>query len=440
MKSSFRKISGLAVMMALSAIVVYAADIYYCPMHPTYTSDRPGDCPICYMKLVKKEASVTRDSQKFVAQQLKDICIIHNCAKAHDGRPCPMLVVGKNGEKIDCPICGKHIIEKGKVKKILYWTDPMIPGYKADQPGKSPMGMDLVPVYEEDQSSSSTASAPEGYAPVLLTPQKQQLIGIKTAPVQKMPLTKTIRTVGTIAHDPELYQAQTEYIQAIQAEERAQQSSIPEIVEQSQRLVESTRTRLKHMGLSDELIDEISRSKEAEHGLLYANPGEPVWTYVQIYEYELPLILVGQKLKVEAPSLAGQSFDGTIRAIDRMVDQQTRTTRIRAQLQDPKGQLRPDMFVNAIIEIDIGEVMAVAKEAVFDTGMKKIVFIDKGQGMFEPRDVVLGARVDDYYEVKSGLQEKEQVVVSGNFLIDSESRLKAALEGLGSNGEHSHGQ
>jgi hypothetical protein len=392
------------------------------------------------MKLVKKEPSVTKESPKSVAKQLNDICVIHNCAKFHEGKPCPMMVVGKNGERIDCPICGKHIIDGGKVKKILYWTDPMIPGFKADQPGKSPMGMDLVPVYQEESPSASSASAPEGYASILLTPQKQQLIGIKTAPVQKRPLTKTIRTVGTIAHDPELYQAQSEYIQAIQANERARQSNIPEVVEQSQRLVESTRIRLKHMGLSDELIDEISQSKEAEHSLLYANPGEPVWTYAQIYEYELPLIRVGQKLKAEASSLAGQAFEGKIRAIDRMVDQQTRTIRIRAQLQDPQGQLKPDMFVNVVIEIDLGEILAVAKEAVFDTGVKKIVFIDKGQGVFEPKDVVLGTIVDDYYEVKSGLQEGESVVVSGNFLIDSESRLKAALEGMGSGGGHSHGQ
>ena len=98
------------------------------------------------------------------------------------------------------------------------------------------MGMDLVPVYEEETAAQS-AQTPEGYAQIMLSPQKQQLIGIKTATVGKKNLIKTIRTVGTIAHDPELYQAQTEYIQAIQAFERAKQSDIPEIVDQSQRLV-----------------------------------------------------------------------------------------------------------------------------------------------------------------------------------------------------------
>ena len=245
-----------------------------------------------------------------------------------------MLVVAKEGETtVTCPICGTHVIESpvqkpaekkgapaGKIaKKILYWTDPMIPGYKADKPGKSPMGMDMVPVYEEDAQSQSAPTesqeqvqVPEGYAPILVTPQKQQLMGIKTSLVERRQLTKTIRAVGTIAHDPELYQAQAEYIQAIAAYQRSQESSIPEVVDQSRRLVESARIRLKHLGLSDELIDEIAKRPEPEHGLLYAQPGQAVWIYAQVYEYELPLIKLEQNVMVEVPALAAQTFEGKI--------------------------------------------------------------------------------------------------------------------------------
>ena len=415
-------------------------DVYYCPMHPTYTSDRPGDCPICNMKLVKKENSAAMSPQKQVAQQLRDICIMHNCAQVHGGKSCPMLVVGKEGESIDCPICGKHIIEGGKVKKVLYWTDPMIPGYKSDKPGQSPMGMDLVPVYEEETGAQS-AQTPQGYAQIILSPQKQQLIGIKTATVGKKNLVKTIRTVGTIAHDPELYQAQTEYIQAIQAYERAKQSDIPEIVDQSRRFVESTRIRLRHMGLNDDLISEIATWKEAERSLLFTTPGEPVWMYAPVYEYELPLIRVGQEIRAEVPSVSNETFSGTIRAVDSMVDQATRTTRIRAQLKDPQGRLRPDMYVNVSVAVDLGETLGIPEGAVFDTGTKKIAFVDKGQGVLEPRDITVGAKADGYYELKSGVQEGDVVVTSGNFLIDSESRLKAALEGMSGPGEgHPHGQ
>jgi rubrerythrin len=122
-----------------------AKAVYYCPMHPSYTSERPGDCPICNMRLVKKEApaterggSATQGGGSSQQQSAKDICYLHNCPMVHQGKPCPMLVVAKEGEKITCPICGTHVAEaatRPKEKQVLYWTDPMIPGYKADKPG-----------------------------------------------------------------------------------------------------------------------------------------------------------------------------------------------------------------------------------------------------------------------------------------------------------------
>jgi RND family efflux transporter MFP subunit len=361
-----------------------------------------------------------------------------------------MTVVAKPGEKVTCPICGTHIAEaKPPVKKILYWTDPMIPGYKTEGPGKSPMGMDLVPVYEEATAAPSADGAPEGYAPVLLTPQKQQLIGVTTAQAERRRLTKTIRTAGTIAHDPELYQAQAEYIQAIQSLKRSQeQGAETEAVEQARQLVTSAGIRLKHLGLSDPLIEEIGTWNAPEHSLLFAGGDEPVWMYAQVYEYELPLIQVGQDVAVEVPTLANRTVHGVIRAIDQMVDPMTRTTRVRAQLENPEGQLKPDMYVNASIGVDLGEVTAVAESAVFRTGIKDIVFVDKGQGLFEPREVTIGAKADGYDHVLAGIEAGERVVTSGNFLIDSESRLKAALEGMspstdseqGSGGAHQHGQ
>ena len=447
-------IGMIVVTMGVGAVVVRVSQrrhlahehvVYYCPMHPTYTSDRPGDCPICSMKLVKREGSPQSTVHSPQLQKTwKDICYLHNCPKAHEGKPCPMLVVAKEGESVTCPICGMHVVEAATAptaKRIRYWTDPMIPGYRSDKPGKSPMGMDLVPVYEEaTEGSIATATAPPGYAPILVTPQKQQLIGVKTSRVVRKKLTKTIRAVGTIAHDPELYQAQAEYIQAIQALERAKQGAGSEGIEQAQRLVASSQIRLKHLGLNDDLIQEIATWKEPEHSLLFAHPGEPVWMYAKVYEYELPLVRVGQELVVEVPSLPGETFHGLIRAIDPMVDPMTRTTRIRAQLQqDQQGRLKPETYVNVSIAVDLGEVLAIPDTAVFQTGTKPVVFVDKGEGLFEPRDVVLGAKADGDDEVISGVAEGETVVTSGNFLIDSESRLKAALEGM-SGGEHQHGQ
>ncbi len=415
---------------------------YYCPMHPSYTSDHPGDCPICNMRLVKRETEAAAP-RAGAASSLRDICYLHNCPMGHEGKPCPMMVVAKAGEKVTCPICGSHIAEAADVaksKKVLYWTDPMLPGYKSDKPGKSPMGMELVPVYEEEgREVTQEVAGPMGYASILISPQKQQLIGVKTAPVQRKHLVKTIRASGTIAHDPELYQTQAEYLQAIRTLEQAKRSATTEVIEQAQRVVDASEIRLKHLGLSDELVQEIAQRGAPQHSLLFAHPGEPVWMYAQVYEADLPLVRVGQAVTVDTPALPGHAFRGTVRAMDQMVDPATRTTRIRAELENPEGQLRPELYVNTSIAVDLGEVLAVPAEAVFATGQRNMVFVDKGRGLFEPRDVTVGARADADAAITAGVQEGEVVVTSGNFLIDSESRLKAALEGM-TTGTHHHDQ
>ncbi len=414
--------------------------VYYCPMHPTYTSDRPGDCPICNMKLVKRETPVAGSVAEEEKGPKKDICYLHNCPHLKEGKPCPMLVVGKEGEPVTCPICGTHITEgnASKTKKILYWTDPMIPGYKSDKPGKSPMGMDLIPVYEENGVEiTSSILPPSGYAPILVTPQKQQLIGVKTALAEKKQVTKVVRTVGRIAYDPELYQAQQEFAQAVQAKEKADTGTIDEIKEQAAQLVESAKIKLRLLGLSDELIQEVAISKKPDRSFLYSDAGGTVWLYAPIYEYEIPLVKVGDQLEVEAPAIPGKKFQGKIRSIDSVLDPVTRSVRVRAVLENPEGLLKPEMYVNATLQIDLGEVLTVPESAVFRTGERNIVFVAKENGIFEPRDVTLGVKSEGFQTVQAGISEGEQVVTSGNFLIDSESRLKAAFEGM-AEGAHSH--
>jgi len=450
---------GVLILMAVAAIAAAGlvltrnrwrvsqqeqAGVYYCPMHPSYTSDHPGNCPICSMRLVKREAEPVGASAATPAQPAKetrDVCHLHNCPLAHAGQPCPMLVVSKPGEAVVCPICGKHIVEGGTAQgaTILYWTDPMMPGYRSDKPGKSPMGMDMIPVYEEaGVSSEASAVSPAGYASILVTPQKRQFIGVTTAPVQRRTITKVIRTVGQIANDPELYQAEEEYLQALHALEQAKVGTIPEVTDGAQRLVDAGRLRLRRLGLSEDFIEDIAAWTGPDQSLLLADASGRVWLYAPIYEFELPLVTSGQSVTAELPSTPGKKLSGTIRSIDPILDATTRSARLRAVLTDPDHLLKPGMFVNVEVAVTSGDVLAVPEEAVFDTGIKRIVFVDKGQGLFEPRDVTVGIKADGYYEIKAGLAEGELAVTSSNFLIDSESRLKAAIEGFGG-GEHAHG-
>ena len=316
--------------------------LYYCPMHPSYTSDKPGDCPICNMRLVKREG-----------------------------------------------------------------------------PG------------------AVSASALEGYAAVRLSPQKRQMIGIAAEPAQKRKMVRTLRAAGRIAYDPDLYQAQQEYLQALRSTEKAKTMN-GEMAERSRQLMESARLRLRILGMGDAAIDSMAGWQGPDRRLLVADEEGRVWLYASLYEYELPWIRVGQKIRVESQALPGQSFEGTVDSIDSILDPQTRTVRARAVLQDPKKFLKPEMYVDAFLESDLGERLAVPEEAVFDTGTRQILFVDKGDGLLEPREVISGARADGYVEIQKGISEGENVVTRGNFLIDSESRLKSALEGAGTG--HVHGQ
>ncbi|MBI2884580.1 MAG: efflux RND transporter periplasmic adaptor subunit [Candidatus Omnitrophica bacterium] len=456
---------ALAALAGLAGIIARQAEgkpanaarsspVYYCPMHPTYTSDRPGDCPICNMRLVKREEqrSAVSGQRSDEGQEieprsrktLKDVCYLHQCPMAHDGKPCPMLVVAKEGEAVTCPVCGTHVTPPGTPAststRVLYWTDPMIPGYKSDKPGTSPMGMELVPVYATGGEEPAAGAAPDGYATIAVTPYKQQLIGVRTAPVERRVLTKTIRTVGKVAYDPELYQAQQEYLQSLSGWlEATAATADPHILSQTEQLVESSRTRLRLLGLSEQMITELSSQSGPDRSLLLAEGSGGVWVYAAIYEFELPWVEAGQAVTVELPASPGTAFTGVVRAIDPVLDPATRSVRARVRVDDGQGALKPEMFVNVSIAVTLPEALAVPAEAVFKTGSRQIVFVATGQGMFEPRNVTLGAGADGYEEVRAGVADGEQVVTNGNFLIDSESRLNAALQGM-SGGEHQHGR
>ncbi|MFA7255699.1 MAG: efflux RND transporter periplasmic adaptor subunit [Candidatus Omnitrophota bacterium] len=390
--------------------------VYYCPMHPNYTSDRPGTCPICNMSLVKRE---TAEPEAASSMDMPGMAMPGQAKQTAAPKVLTVeqLMAMKPGE-----ICLLHKCKMGQC------TIAMTPEFA--KLGKCPMcGEDLGVIVKQ--------AFPQGYTKVQLGAEKQQVIGIKTAPAQKMSLTKTIRASGRIAYDPELYQAEEEYLQAVQAFQKAATAD-PEIKEQAAKLVDSAKIKLRLLGLSDPIVQEIEKAGKPDRSLLYSDAGGKVWLYAPIYEYETPFVHVGDTVEVDVPAISDKKFQGIIRSLDSVVDPMTRSLRIRAQLENPDGVLKPEMYVNAMLKTDLGEQLAVPEEAVFRTGEKNIVFVVKENNVFEPREVTLGAKVDRYYEIKSGLQEGELAVTSGNFLIDSESRLKSALEGAGGGG-HQHG-
>ncbi len=348
-------------------------ELYYCPMHPHFTSDRPGDCKICGMSLVKRETKET-------------------------------------------PVMGHEEVKSGEKGKILYYRNPMNPQVTSPVPMKDAMGMDYVPVYAEQ----AVAAQPGFY----ISPQKQQLIGVKKDKVEVRQLVGQILTVGTVAYDPGLFVAQQEYLQSLK---RAIQTTADgNTVQAPDVFIQTTKRKLLQMGMSESEIAKLAESGKPEQSL-YLPEGGKIWVYLVIYEYQAGLVKEGQKVEVETNAYPGESFEGSVVSVGPMLDPMTRSLKVRCFVDNPENKLKLDMYVNVKIEYDLGEKLAVPEEAVMHTGTRDIVFITDPNGYFQSRDVTLGTKVGGYYEVLAGLSPGEEVVTSGNFLVDSESKLNAVL-------------
>lgn len=264
-------------------------------------------------------------------------------------------------------------------------------------------------------------------------------------------------------YSPELVSTQEEYLLALRGKRELSSSSLPEITQGSVSLLESTKKRLLFWDITEDQIEQLEKSgtiqktpllyspangyvieKDAFAGK-YILPGETlyriadlstVWVNAEVYEYEIPFIRVGQEARITLSYFPGEVFTGKAIYIYPYLDQASRTVAVRFELSNPHGKLKPNMYANVDIKVYVGKKLAIRDEAVLDSGKRQIAFVDKGQGYFEPRELKLGAKVENYYEVLSGVKEGERVVTSANFLIDSESKLKEAAGAMGGHAGH----
>ncbi|WP_141731707.1 efflux RND transporter periplasmic adaptor subunit [Oligoflexus tunisiensis] len=311
-------------------------------------------------------------------------------------------------------------------KKVVYHC-PMHPQITSDKPGQCPIcGMDLVKIedHAEGHDHADNTSV-GGRAEFALSEESQQKIGVTSAPVERRSLTQEIRATGRVAYDPELYAAIEEYRQALISREQLKDSSYKGFVDQSAALVKSAATKLKLLGLTEEQIGKIGRGGSNAINLIL--PEGRVWVYAEVFEYEVRGLKPGQTIEAEAPSIPGETFKGRISSISPVLNAPTRTIRVRAEVPDPKGLLRPDTFLNVRIINDLGEKLAIPEDAVLFNEGQAYVFVKDSTERFQPRPVQLGVKAKGFYEVTSGLSPGENVVTGANFLIDSESRLKSVL-------------
>jgi len=365
--------------------------------------------------------------------------------------------------------------------EIAFYTCSMHPSVKRQEPGTCPIcSMDLTPVTRQEVETGV----------ILVDAQRRQLIGVRTALVQTRSVNVEVRAVGRVAYDekrladvtlknrgwigtlhvnepgqrvekgqtlftlysPELYAAQEELLAAVSSQAAARASSAPD---RADYLVQAARKRLRLWDLQEWQIDRLAKVGEPSEQLPVVSPVtgyvveknvvegaavapgsriyriaglERVWIEAEVYESDLPLIELGQQATIDLSYLPGRSFEGQVSFVYPYLDAASRTGRVRVELENPALEFKPDMYANVQFAIDRGERVVVPIEAVLYAGPRRLVFVDLGEGRLKPKEIQIGVRSGDWYEVIAGLVVGDTVVTSSNFLIAAESRLKSATE------------
>lgn len=460
----FRSIAWIAVLVVLCGIALAAAfrsraigdarqanagatraaaprQLWHCGMHPQVIRGEPGVCPICHMPLTPMNSSDSADPSK----------------------------------------AGKQL-----------WWDPMLgPSSITDHPGKSAMGMDLVPY------TGPAAGGPE----IQIDPRVVQDMGVQTAPVTRGPLHTTIRAVGMFElpqpglHDvslkvggwidklyadqegmhvhegeplfalysPELQVAEQELISAVKSRQALGPEATGMLKKESDNLIASARRKLRLWDIAEEDIDAIAKSDQAPRDILFRSPAtghleekmvvqgssvQPgtklmriadhtvMWLDAEVYEEQIPLVALGQPVDATLDAIPGRTFTGKITFIYPHLDHMTRTLKVRATFDNPNFELKPGMYADAnLVTEPVTDATQVPREAVIDTGTRQIVFVAQGNGHFSPRTVRAGIRGDgDRIQILEGVDVGETVVTSGQFLMDVESRTQEAIAKLRGSG------
>ena len=386
-------------------------------------------------------------------------------------------------------------------RKILYYEDPMHPWYRSDKPGIAPdCGMKLVPVYAEEAGAATASTVPGAveisaarqqllgvttaraeYRPlekviravgrVALDEERLANVHVKVSGwIQKVFVDYTFQHVMKGAplftlYSPELLASEQEYLLALKAEKQWGASSFAEVAAGGKSLREAARRRLELWDLTDEQICKLEDTGKPQREITFYSPAtghvierkafpnqyvtpeselykiadhSEVWVYADIYEPEMPLVELGQEATLTTAALPGRELRGRVIFIQPHLMEETRTLPVRLEFLNADLALKPGMFVNVELHRALGRQLTVPVDAVLDSGERQRVFVARGDGAFEPREVKVGERTEQYAAIVSGLRAGEKVVTRANFLLDSESNLRQAIAGMAPAGHAAH--
>ncbi len=436
-------------------------DYYTCTMHPSVKKQSPTDkCPICSMDLTPVEkkggASAGGDVDYYT-------CTMHPSVKKHSPAD-------------KCPICSMDLTPVKKKGDSAVGTNaehtahtpgamgPSDTATNEDKPGEF-----SVPVERQQQIGVT-------YATIEKRPFKRVIRAVGMAAYDKQrhwdyvtrvegyvkklfvfsrgELVEKDAPILTI-YSPDLLTTQNEFVDVLKMRDEARAKGNQAVLASAEQLVESAKQRLNLWNISDKEIAELEKTRQPQEQLTLYSPFKGVvqdigvdqgrkvmngdhlvdiadlsvaWVWAQFYQDELPMLKKGLPVAISTSSYPGEQLNGRISVIDPFINDAMRTGRVRIDVENADLKLRPDMYVDVELALDMGEGVAVPVPAVLPTGKHNIVFVDKGEGKLEPRFIELGRKYGDFYEVKSGLQETERVVTSANFLIDAEAKVQGALK------------
>jgi len=317
--------------------------------------------------------------------------------------------------------------------RILYYTCGMHPSVKVnpreyDKGNKTcPIcNMFLVPVYEKSKGPVS------GEGVVSIDLKGLSLAGIETYELKILPLSKQIETVGIVAYDPALRTAEEEYLQALKTYKKISESNFQDAKDRAKDILQASNTKLRVLGLNQASIKELEKRGSADKSLIL--PDETMWVYAHLYEYELSWPQVGDKVEMISEVDPSVIIEGEIKNIEPIVQKRTRTLKLQILADNESNILKPNMYVDVRFSMELGQALALPKESILDTGKRKIIYVDLGQGDFQLREVMVGPLVQGtvkgeeayFYPLIKGAEVGEYVVSKGNFLIDSQSQLGAS--------------
>jgi len=422
---------------------------YHCPMHPAMVSDQPGDCPICGMRLVPIEADTPAHSgtQTSPSTQPRPNKVIYR-STMHPNEVSDRPGLDSMGMEMERVEVEEETPSQGNVEGLAPVRIPLrkqqLIGVRTEQVARSPFIRDLRTVGRvtvDETRIHHVHTKIEGWVDHLAV----------NATGEKVRKGQPLLSI----YSPELLATQEEHLLALKVRKEMGEAASPAALRRADELVASSRRRLLLYDFPTEQLHELERTGEATRTVtLYApisgyilqrnvTQGEKitpesnlldiadlsrVWVLASVYEYELPFVKMGQSATMALAYQPGKTYQGKVTLIYPVLEGSSRTVQVRLEFQNPEMELKPEMFAEVSIHADLGERLAIPESAVLSTGTRNVVFVARDEGTFDPREVRLGLRLPDRVEVLDGLQEGETIVSSGNFLIDSESKLKSALE------------